>query len=143
MWNNKNIKKGLYKLPVYFSHMHEEAKVWLVQAQRDLISAQNSYNSKDYYVTAFFSQQAVEKGLKALYIKSFKNIWKIHDLVLLAKEVKAPPEIIEKCAIITPAYFEVRYPESDELPADKVGAQKAQELLHLAQEVLTWIEKTI
>lgn len=45
--------------------MNASIEVWWKQAKRDLKSAKNSLNSKDYYVSALLSQQAVEKALKA------------------------------------------------------------------------------
>ena len=48
--------------------MRKEVKEWWKQAKRDLITAENCKNSEDYYACAFFCQQSVEKGLKALYI---------------------------------------------------------------------------
>lgn len=57
--------------------------------------------------------------------------------------MQASLEIIEKCSKITPVYFEVRYPESDELPADKVNKREADELLLLSEEVIQWVKKNI
>ena len=52
--------------------MGKEVENWWKQAQRDLISANNSLNAKDFYLSAFMSQQAVEKALKAVLIKEKK-----------------------------------------------------------------------
>jgi len=120
-----------------------EYNAWLKQSTKDFEVAKKNYLNKDYYVVAFFCQQAVEKALKALSIKKNKTILKIHDLVKLAREVQASLEIIEKCSKITPVYFEVRYPESDELPADKVNKREADELLLLSEEVIQWVKKNI
>ncbi len=121
--------------------MRPDVQAWLKQAERDLVSAENCFNSADYYFSAFAAQQAVEKGLKAIYLKTHSDVWKIHDLVRLAKEVNAPQDIIEKCAVITPVYAEVRYPESDEMPSEKVNEAEAKNILKLAKEVMTWIKK--
>jgi len=115
-------------------------EIWLEQAERDMKSAKNSLNSKDYYVSALLSQQAVEKALKFLFLKKNGKLMKIHDLVKLAREINAPQEIIEKCAKINPVYVEVRYPEGDELPADKINKNEAEEILLLAKEVLHWVK---
>lgn len=101
--------------------MKADIKVWWKQAERDLKSAQNSLVSKDYYVSALLSQQAVEKALKFLYLREKGELLRIHDVVKLAREVNAPLEIVKKCAEINPVYVEVRYPEGKELPADKVS----------------------
>ena len=59
-----------------------EYQKWFAQALRDLRTAENSLNSGDYYACAFWSQQAVEKALKALLISRGKVV-RGHDLVEL------------------------------------------------------------
>ncbi|UCH88117.1 MAG: HEPN domain-containing protein [Thermoplasmata archaeon] len=115
----------------------EEILKWLKQARRDLKTAKNNLKNKDYYASAFFSQQAVEKGLKALYIKRFKKLWRIHDLVELAKKVNAEAEIIEACIRINPAYTGTRYPDVFE----SYNEQNSGEIFKLAKKVLKWIEE--
>ena len=88
--------------------MKKNINVWLEQAERDLKSAKNSFESKDYYVSALLSQQSAEKSLKFLYLLRKKELIRIHDLVKLAKEVGAPLEIIKICASINPVYVEVK-----------------------------------
>lgn len=123
--------------------MHTEVENWWKQARRDLTTAENSFDSQDYYASAFWCQQAVEKALKGLIIKRQGTLLKIHDLVKLARDAGAPEEIIIICSRIAPVYVEVRYPEADEFPAEKVDHQKAQDLLRLSREVLSWIEKKL
>ena len=123
--------------------MKTSIEVWWKQAERDLKSAKNSFGSKDYYVSALLSQQAVEKALKWLYLKEKKELLRIHDVVKLAREVNAPLDIIQKCAEINPVYVEVRYPEGDELPADKINKTEAEGILEMAREVLIWIKKQL
>lgn len=123
--------------------MKGSAEVWWKQAERDFKSAKNSFYSNDYYVSALLSQQAVEKALKFLYLRKEKKLLRIHDLVKLAREINAPLEIIKSCAEINPVYVEVRYPEGNELPADKINKKEAEEVLHLTEEVLAWVKKQI
>lgn len=117
------------------------ASVWLKQAERDLISARNSYKSKDYYVAALLCQQSVEKALKYLYINKNNKLIRTHDLVKLAREIKAPLNIIKCCSLINPIYIEVRYPADTDLPADKVNSTIALQLLNKSDEVLKWVQK--
>ncbi len=105
---------------------------WWKQAERDLKSSNNSLSSKDYYVSALLSQQAIEKALKCLYLKEKGELLRIHDVVKLAREVNAPLEIVKKCAVINPVYVEVRYPEGNELPADKINKNEAERLLEFS-----------
>lgn len=63
----------------------------------------------------FFAQQAAEKALKSLQIKKFGGFKKVHDLVLLAKYVGAPEEVIENSEKITPFYTITRYPDVENI----------------------------
>ncbi|MDP3989863.1 MAG: HEPN domain-containing protein [archaeon] len=121
--------------------MRNDVEVWLKQAKRDLKSAKNSLISGDYYVTALLCQQAVEKSLKYHYLQKNKDLLRIHDLVKLAREVGAPDNIIKACAEINPVYVEVRYPEGNELPFEKVNKKEAEYILKLTEIILQWIQK--
>ncbi|MDD5616159.1 MAG: HEPN domain-containing protein [Candidatus Methanoperedens sp.] len=54
--------------------MEHIKKNWLIQSERDLVTAKNCARSGDFYASAFFCHQAVEKGLKALYISKFNDL---------------------------------------------------------------------
>ena len=73
--------------------MRKEVKEWWKQSKRDLITAENCKNSKDYYACAFFCQQSVEKGLKAMYIAKKRMFpGATHSLIYLATEIDLPSE---------------------------------------------------
>lgn len=120
--------------------MSDETLRWWKQAKADLGTAEFNATGKKFEAAAFFSQQAVEKGLKALYIKKFGELLKTHDLVLLAKKVGLPEELIELCKNLTPAYIYTRYPDVEDI---KNMSAVAKELVGQAQEVLKWIEKAL
>ena len=117
----------------------EEEKIWLAKAKKDLSAAKNSLNSRDYEWACFQAQQAVEKALKAIYIKKYKKLLKIHDLVLLARKINAPQEIIIFCSKINPSYIDTRYPDLSKGYTEK----DAKEILNLTEEILKWIEKIL
>lgn len=60
--------------------MKESVKRWWEQANADVKTAKHSHAAGDYYAAAFWAQQAVEKGLKALMLHKGKLFKKIHDL---------------------------------------------------------------
>ncbi len=133
------------KIPVHyintgFSLMGEEVSNWLAQAKKDLDTAEYTFQGKYFEAAAFFSQQAVEKGLKALYIKKNGELFKTHDLVLLAKKTGLPEELVELCKTITPAYSYTRYPDVEKIP--DMG-KEAKELLSKAKRVVEWLEKNL
>ena len=49
--------------------MRTEAEPWWRQAQADIETGLQTFQSGRYYAASWFAQQAVEKGLKALYIE--------------------------------------------------------------------------
>jgi len=122
----------------------EEVKRWMEQAERDFKSAQNNFSNDDYYVASLLCQQSVEKGLKSLYLKKFKEIKKIHNLVILAKDLKLPKKLIDKCDELNPIYIEARYPDaSGDLPHKKYTQDKSQEDIKAAEGILKWLRKKI
>lgn len=75
------------------------------RARKDLETAKANINIEQFYASAFFSHQATEKALKALYLSKKGEIWKIHDLVTLAEELGAPNDVIESCDSLNPHYM--------------------------------------
>ena len=63
-----------------------EEKDWFDQAEADFRTANNSFLSKDYYASVFWSQQSIEKCLKAIIIKEKQDDNRILEC---AAEVKA------------------------------------------------------
>ncbi|RLG23487.1 DNA-binding protein, partial [Methanosarcinales archaeon] len=89
--------------------MRKEVKEWWKQAKRDLITAENCKNSKDYYACAFFCQQSVEKGLKAIYIAKKRMSHGtmhslIHSLIYFATEIDMPSRFYIFLRQLTPEF---------------------------------------
>ena len=119
--------------------MRKETENWWKQANRDLGGAKKIMELGEYHVCAFLSQQAVEKGLKALLIDRTGNFPRIHDVVELSRRVKAPSKIIELCATINPAYTSTRYPDV----ASDFDKGEVEEIVISAEEILEWIKKEL
>jgi len=116
----------------------KDVKDWMERARKDLRAAENSYNARDYDWSCFQAQQAVEKALKALNIIKYKKLLRAHDLVLLARRVNAPKEIIVLCSKINPSYIDTRYPDLSRIYEKK----DAKYILELSKKVLKWTEKS-
>jgi len=124
--------------------MKKEIENWWKQAERDLHSAENNLSSGDYYVSAFMSQQAVEKALKALFIQEKKELIKTHSVSRMAKLLSVPLEILGKIELLEPVYQESRYPDmTEEIPAERFEEEDAKEFFEYAKEVLEWIRKNL
>ncbi len=83
--------------------MEEDIQRWRDRATEDLETAKFNFRGEKYRAAAFFSQQAAEKALKALYIKRFRKLKKAHDLFLLATELNLPGDLVELCKELSPA----------------------------------------
>ncbi|MBA3832156.1 MAG: HEPN domain-containing protein [Chthoniobacterales bacterium] len=55
--------------------MAERARDWFLQAEADLRHARNARDSQDYDWSAFASQQAAEKAIKALFQRLHLEAW--------------------------------------------------------------------
>lgn len=122
--------------------MKEIISKWWKQANRDLLTASNCIDSGDYYAGVFFSEQAIEKGLKALYIKQFDSAPpRTHYIDKLASMVNAPLEIMDATYELSEDYMLSRYPDvSDELPFELYNEGSAKIKLVRAKEILLWVK---
>lgn len=122
--------------------MKEESKSWLMQAEADFRTAENSLKSKDYYASVFWSQQSIEKCLKAVIIHKEGELVKIHDLVILGRRIPLPSDLSGKIKSVSGAYIETRYGIiGDEIPSKKFKENDALEFIKIAREVLEWVKK--
>ena len=125
--------------------MREEIVNWLKQAEKDLEVANKNLQIEEFYSCVFWCQQAVEKGLKAVYILKRNSLPpKIHDLVEICRLIRAPDRINLLAGEITIAYIFSRYPgAAPEMPEKYYDKKKAEEHIKLAREVLEWVRKQI
>ncbi len=115
----------------------EEVERWWFLANDDLKSAKIMFDNKRYSVCVFLCQQAVEKGLKALQIKKFGEVRKIHDLVELGISVDIPVNLLDDLKELTFAYIYSRYPDVTET---KITKSKALEFLEVSKKALKWLK---
>ncbi len=124
--------------------MEKTVLSWWDQANEDLKAAKDSLKTRHYAWASFQAQQAAEKGLKALSIKEFKELRKVHDLIFLAQKLNFPSEYIPLCAWLNKAYVQARYPEdSDKIPANKFSPKDAEKAIEIATKILQWLEKKL
>lgn len=122
----------------------EEFEKWFKQAEADFAKIQVLVNSNSFDGAMFYSQQSIEKALKALIIKTKKQLPRIHDLLALSKMANCSKEIIDKCKIINPYYIETRYPDFlGKIPAESFEKEEVKRVLKLTKEVLEWIKKVL
>jgi HEPN domain-containing protein len=125
--------------------MRRDIEVWLLQSERDYANAKKNFTAKEYYLTAFLVQQAVEKALKAYYLykkETFAD--KTHSLTYLGKEVGLPPKLLTHVRKINPDFILTRYPDMQGVPPYEAYDQDiAEERLEQGKEVLAWIKNNL
>jgi len=125
--------------------MREEAINWWEQALKDLEIAKKNLDIESFYVSAFLSQQATEKALKALYIHRLRDTpGKTRSLLHLGREVGIPNEFYHSLRKLNPDFVLTRYPDvADGVPYELYDEEIALEKIGFAEEVLKWVEKEL
>jgi HEPN domain-containing protein len=123
--------------------MRPDTVPWWHQAQADMVVAQGSFRPREHYVVAWFVHQAIEKGLKALFIeRNGRQAARTHDLLYLGTILNLLPEQMIHLAAIDPAFKFTRYPDIIGLiaPVDGMTEATAVKLLHAGEGIMTWLE---
>lgn len=120
--------------------MKEEVKRWMAQAKEDSDTAKFNFKGKKYKAAAFWCQQSAEKALKALMLKKTGKIKKIHDLVVLSKDLEIPNNLLKELKELTLAYVYSRYPDVSQVKNLK---DKVSHFLEVSKEVLKWTKKRL
>jgi len=123
----------------------EEIENWYKQGLSDFINVQKMFNIGIYDSATFYCEQAVQKLLKALWMKIKKSYPpKTHNISNLGVQLNAPPKIITEIQKIAPFYFISRYPDAaNGVPAEIINKKVAEEIIQAAKEVIDWIKKSI
>ncbi|MDI3475163.1 MAG: hypothetical protein PWQ79_38 [Thermococcaceae archaeon] len=126
--------------------MREESKLLWEQALEDLKTAEALITVKRYYASVFFSQQAAEKALKALYIELKREFPpKTHSLLRLSNELGIEDdEVIDAVLDLNPEYIVTRYPDAaNEVPARIYNERMAVSHLEKAKKVIEFCRRRI
>ncbi len=125
----------------------EEGLRWFDQAMADLKTAQDCLEDGNYYASAFFSQQAAEKALKALlYSKGYRALITYSVTELLEEASKhhgSFKQMIEKGIELDRHYIGSRYPNFyPRGPAYKYYSHEiASRCINYAESILNEVKK--
>lgn len=124
--------------------------IWIQQAAHDLEAAEKNLNMAIFDYCLIGCEQAVEKILKALYLKiTGKEPPHIHVLEELVEKVELQNELAELIVELDDYYFLIRYPGfGDEVPYKqcseedaKSGLEKAKKIFNIVQQKLKAMER--
>jgi HEPN domain-containing protein len=117
--------------------MKKEVSRWIEQADEELDTAKIDYQAGKYFAAAFWCQQAAEKAFKGLLIEENNTFPRIHDLVRLARLVKAPTKLVKAAAELNPAYTAARYPDTPR----QFTKKETEKGIKNCREVVSWVKK--
>ena len=119
---------------------------WLTSAEYDFEVAKSLFKKKKYHYALFFGHLALEKILKAIFVKKKSSHAPItHSLPYLVD--KAELEIdtlrLEKLAEFMEFYIEGRYPRDMEAVFRKYDKSFSKEKLKEVKEMFEWLKKKL
>jgi len=138
--------------------MDKEEKInhWLCMSRYDIESAEYMLSAGRYVYVVFMCQQAIEKVMKALFIKVYDEepirthnvnflFHKINEEGTFSKEIiKEYNEIWEEYFVeILSFYTEVRYVDYKVKIEDIVDAEHAHRVFEKGKEAIIWIQKLL
>lgn len=124
--------------------MAKDPEEWLKQAEYDMETAEAIFGTGKYIYAVFMSHLAIEKALKALYMKKLDHEPpKIHDLIFILKKITPNPpdplrDFIHKLNSVS---VPTRYPDDLERITAEFDKKKTGNILKQSREALEWLKK--
>ncbi len=121
---------------------------WISLAKYDLATANDMLKAKRYLYVAFMCQQAIEKILKACYVKQLNNPPPYtHNLLRLIKELNFKDEITDEIAgtieQLNSYYIESRYTEDIEELSKYLTETNTATILNSTKELFEWFKSKL
>ena len=124
-------------------YMRKATGSWIKEAKDEFDSAVILYDHEKYRGACYHSQQAVEKGLKALILEKVKKPERTHDIVELLNEVKDQGWDIELTvddAVFLNSVYKGRYPtEEGLLPHGEPLREDAEKAVSAAEKLVNYL----
>ncbi|AEF18254.1 HEPN domain protein [Thermoanaerobacterium xylanolyticum LX-11] len=128
---------------------YDEYKQWLNYAEDDYKAANELLKAKLYNVVCFYSQQSIEKYLKAYLIYNGINPPRVHHLITLIRIINkfsdAFDEFIDDVKTVDMYYIPSRYPDAPigSLPDGMPNEDDAKKALEVAANIRKRIKEII
>jgi HEPN domain-containing protein len=114
------------------------------QSLHDLEKAEKNIANSGYDVSAFLSQQAVEKLLKAIFAFEEKSIPRSHHIDELAQELHVSQEVLNDVLELTVDYTFARYPDvADVVPYEEYTEALAKEKMGRAKNIFAHLKDRV
>ncbi len=126
------------------SKKYKAPREWLKQAEYDIGTASAMFKSRKYVYTVFMCHLCIEKALKGLYAKEFKeDPPKLHDLKYFCKKVKLDMSDDYKNFLnkLNELSVPTRYPDDLKRILKEYKKDRTTEILEQTKSVLAWLKE--
>lgn len=126
--------------------MNEDVQRWMSLSDYDLATAEALLEAGRYLYVVFCCQQAVEKRLKGVVVKTIGRMPpRTHDLLRLVGLANLDLDEEQELFLrrLTNYYIETRYPEEVDELAQKTSAALAAGYLGKTKEAVTWLDSLL
>jgi HEPN domain-containing protein len=129
--------------------VRREARLWFLQALRDLDAARHARDAGDWFASVFWSHQAAEKALKALLLEHGvaargHNLLELARIIVEEAGLEVPGNVMRCLRRLNPHYVVSRYPDAaNGLPYEVYDREDADEALECAEVVLEWVKERL
>ncbi len=121
---------------------------WIETAEYDLETARTMQRGSRWLYVGYMCHQAVEKMLKAVYVKKKSkippyshNLKELIDKSVIEKELT--PEQMDLIAELTPLNIEARYPAYREKLHGMLDEKKGETIIKRTEALCEWLRKNI
>ncbi len=117
---------------------------WYKQASHDLEMAEKNIEIEGYDVSAFLSQQAVERLLKAIFAFEGRSIPRSHHIDELAQQLHVSQEVLDDVLELTADYTFARYPDvAEHVPYEEYDENIAQDKVGRAKNIFGHVQERV
>jgi HEPN domain-containing protein len=128
--------------------MDKKITYWIDLAEYDIITATAMMKTKRYLYVGFMAHQAIEKILKAYFVKNTDEVAPFsHSLSYIAKKAGLYQDFSEKqknfIDLLEPLNIEARYPSHKEKLLASLTEKRCNEILKKSKELHSWIKQKL
>ncbi len=117
---------------------------WFNQADYDMDTAEFMFSGERYFYSVFMCHLSIEKALKGLYIRKFKDAPpKTHNLLYLLEFIDPglPEDMYDFVFTLNRVSVLTRYPDNLQKMLKDYNKEKTNEILGKSKELLRWLKE--
>ena len=117
---------------------------WFKQADYDVDTAEFMFSGERYFYSVFICHLSIEKALKGIYIRKFKDAPpKTHNLLYLLEfiDLDLPEDMYDFVFTLNRVSVLTRYPDNLQKMLEDYNREKTSEILGKSKELLRWLKE--